>query len=282
MSNLDARVALQQSRFSLIQGAADLSESEVTRLTRQLVNTRMDMLDQNWARFQEEHENLCLSESDALSDLPYIKERVYERCHAFYVYSRAKLLTQRDEFDTLDRNSRSSLSEYGPTSSMMPHGALPRIKLPTFAGDYQTWRAFHDLFSSLIKDNAELSTVQKLHYLKTCLTGEAARIICNLPLTGDNFMVAWTLLLSRYENKRSLITTQLDKITNLKPLKTKSAQGLRTFLTTITEALGAIRALGCAVYHWDPLLLHLLVKLLDPETREAWEVKLGSSSAYPT
>lgn len=78
------------------------------------------------------------------------------------------------------------------------------------------------------------------------------------------------------------MTAQLDRLTNLKPLKTKSAQGLRALLTTISEAMSAIRALGCAVQHWDPFLLHLLVRLLDPETREAWEVKLGSSMIYPT
>ncbi|XP_011859179.1 PREDICTED: uncharacterized protein LOC105556698 [Vollenhovia emeryi] len=282
MSHLEARIALQRSRFSLIENAADFGESEGSGLSRQLVVTRMDMLEQNWMKFQEEHVNMCLTENEALSEQPYLKERVYERCHAFYVYSRAKLLTQRDEFDTLDRHSRSSLSDHVAAPSSLPRSALPRIKLPSFAGDYNTWRAFHDLFTSLIKENADLTSVEKLHYLKTCLTGEAARLICNLPASGDNFTVAWSLLLSRYENKRSLITTQLDRITSLKPLKTKSAQGLRTLHTTLSEALGAMRALGCAVHQWDPLLLHLIVKLLDPETREAWEVQLGSSPTYPT
>ena len=47
----------------------------------------------------------------------------------------------------------------------MPRSALPRIKLPSFSGDYQAWRPFHDLFTSLIKDNADLTTVEKMHYL---------------------------------------------------------------------------------------------------------------------
>lgn len=282
MSNLDARIVLQRSRFTLIQESAESDDTDVSRVTRQLITTRLDMLEQNWAKFQEEHENICLSESDALSERPYLRERVYERCHAFYVYSRAKLLTQRDEFDTLDRHSRPTLSDHGASTSMMPRSALPRIKLPSFSGDYQSWRSFHDLFTALIRDNTDLSAVEKMHYLKTCITGEAARLVSNLPVSGDNFEIAWTLLLSRYENKRFLISAQLDRLTNLKPLKTKSAQGLRALLTTISEAMGAIRALGCAVHHWDPLLLHLLVRLLDPETREAWEVKLGSSTSYPT
>ncbi|XP_072754297.1 uncharacterized protein [Anoplolepis gracilipes] len=282
MANIDARIALQRSRFTLIQEAVEFDETEVTVTNRQILTTRLEMLEQNWIKFQEEHENMCLSESDALSDQPYIKERVYERCHAFYVYSRAKLLTQRNELIALDRQTRTSLSDYGATNSIMPRSTLPRIKLPTFSGEYQAWRTIHDLFTSLIRDNADLTNVEKMHYLKTCVTEEAARLVGNLPISGDNFMTAWTLLVSRDENKRFLITAQLDRITNLKPLKTKSAQDLKNLLTAISETIGALRALGCAVHHWDPLLLHLLVRLLDPETREAWEVKLGSSSAYPT
>lgn len=110
---------------------------------------------------------------------------------------------------------------------------------------------------------------------------QVARLISNLPVSGENFTIAWTLFVSRYENN-FLISTQLDRITNLKPFKIKSAQGLRSLLTTISEAMGAMRALACAMQHWDPLLLHFLVRIFDPETREAWEVKLGSSSVYPT
>lgn len=282
MSNLDARIALQQSRFILIQEAAKSDNTEVPLVTPQLVMTRLEMLEQNWTRFQEEHENLCLTESDALSNQQYIRERVYERCQAFYVYSRAKLLSQRDEFETSNQQTRSSISDHGASTTMMPRSALPRIKLPSFSGDYQSWKSFHDLFTSLIRDNNELSNVEKMHYLKTCVTGEAARLVCNLPVSGDNFTVAWTLLVSRYENKRFLITAQLERITNLKPLKTKSSQGLRALSTTISEAIGALRALDCAVHHWDPLLLHLLTRLLDPDSREAWEVKLGLSTSYPT
>lgn len=282
MSNLDARIALQKSRFNLIQQAAEFDGTEVPRASRHLINTRLEMLEQNWVRFQEEHENMCLSESDALSDHKYIKERIYERGQAFYVFSRAKLLSQREESEISDRHSRSTLSEHGASTSMMPRSALPRIKLPIFTGDYQSWKSFHDLFASMIRDNTELSSVEKMHYLKTSVSGEAARLIGNLPLSGDNFEVAWSLLVSRYENKRFLATAQLDRITNLKPLKTKSAQALRALLTTISEAMGALRVLDCAVHHWDPLLLHFLVKLLDPETREAWEIKLGTSSNYPT
>jgi len=128
-------------------------------------------------------------------------------------------------------------------------------------------RAFYDLFASLIRGNRDLSNVEKMHYLKTCVTGKAARLVGNLSISGDNFTIAWNLFIARFENKWFMITAQLDRITSFKLLKTKTAQGLRTLLTTISEATAALRSLGS----W-----------LDPESREAWKVNLGSSTSYPT
>lgn len=42
---------------------------------------------------------------------------------------------------------------------------LPRIELPTFAGAYEDWRPFHDIFHSMIHENVALPIIQKLHYL---------------------------------------------------------------------------------------------------------------------
>ncbi|XP_077259143.1 uncharacterized protein LOC143895704 [Temnothorax americanus] len=121
-----------------------------------------------------------------------------------------------------------------------------------------------------------------MHYLKTSLSGEALKFVTNLPMSGDSFEIAWDTLVTRYENKRFLISAYLDSLTNLKPLKTKAASGLSSLLASATESIGALRALGCFVDYWDPILVHLLVKLLDADSREAWEVKLGSTSTFPT
>ena len=161
---------------------------------------------------------------------------------------------------------------------MLPRNSLPRIKLPNFSGEYKSWRSFYDLFTRMIRNNKDLSDAEKMHYLKTCVTGEAARLISNVPASSENFIVAWDLLISTYENKPFLISAQLDRIYDIKPLKVKSAQGMRSLRTTVLETVGALRALGCAVDQWDPLLVHYLVKLFDPQSCEIWEMKFGSSA----
>lgn len=282
MSNITPRIALQQSRFKLIQQAADYDFDDEQLSSRQFINTRLEVLESNWFKFQEEHESICHSTYNDLHEHSYMKTKVYERCQEFYVHARSRLLTQRDDVEAPASHSRSLLSDPGAPVTVTHRSTLPRISLPTFSGNYETWRSFRDLFTAIIRDNAGLSSVEKMHYLKTSLTGEASRLVVNLPVSGDNFEIAWETLISRYENKRFLVNAELDKITHLKPLKIKSSESLGSFLTTISESLGALRALGCPVHHWDPLLLHILVKLLDSDTREAWELSLGSTMTIPT
>lgn len=198
MADIEARISLQLSRFNLIQEAADYDYDHNPRSNRQLINARLDILEQNWAKFQQEHENLCLFESDVVKDHSYLKERIYEICQAFYVYARAQLHALRDASEA--PTTRSNLSEQDASSSLRPRSSLPRIKLPVFSGNYQSWRSFHDLFTALIRDNVDLTNVEKMHYLKTCVTDEAARLVGNLTISDDNFTIAWTQLVSRYEN----------------------------------------------------------------------------------
>ncbi|XP_043498831.1 uncharacterized protein LOC122522094 [Polistes fuscatus] len=93
-----------------------------------------------------------------------------------------------------------------------PRTVLPNISLPKFSGAFSDWRPFEELFSSMIKNNPDLSQVEKLHYLRTSLEGEAAKVISNLKLSADSFDIAWNRLSDRFDNKRLLILAHLDRL----------------------------------------------------------------------
>lgn len=82
MTNLASRISLQESRFILIQNAADsiLENFPVTPLSRQLITTRLEVLESNWLKFQNEHKSICHEHSEFIEDQPYFKNRTYERC----------------------------------------------------------------------------------------------------------------------------------------------------------------------------------------------------------
>jgi hypothetical protein len=82
------------------------------------------------------------------------------------------------------------------------HIKLPVISLPTFDGNSCSWLQYRDTFEALIVNNNTLSNVQKFHYLIASLNNEAKDLIANLHVTNENFLVAWQLVIQRYNNKR--------------------------------------------------------------------------------
>ena len=70
---------------------------------------------------------------------------------------------------------------------------------------HDTWLDFFDSFNSIIHGDNDIPTIQKLYYLKGCVTGDAAKIIAALETTSENYEVAWDLLKCRYHNQKSLI-----------------------------------------------------------------------------
>lgn len=114
-------------------------------------------------------------------------------------------VTRTFGYDLPVSRSRSRSSESHATMSVLSRSALPRTDLPRLSGNCQTWRTFRDLFTSLIRNNVDLSNVEKMHYLWTCITDEAACLTSNLSLSGDHVALAWQMLCSRYDNKRNWI-----------------------------------------------------------------------------
>lgn len=81
---------------------------------------------------------------------------------------------------------------------------LPKITIPTFFGNYSERTTFHDLFTSMVHKNEALDNVQKLHYLKSHLKGEAEQLIRHTPISDAYYGQCWSMLEKRYSNKTYL------------------------------------------------------------------------------
>jgi Protein of unknown function (DUF1759) len=68
---------------------------------------------------------------------------------------------------------------------------LPTIALPTYKGEFEKWLEFRDIFESLIHTNQDINDIQKFHYLKAALHGDAAKIITALDISASNYKIAW-------------------------------------------------------------------------------------------
>ncbi|GFY61137.1 uncharacterized protein TNIN_343451 [Trichonephila inaurata madagascariensis] len=88
---------------------------------------------------------------------------------------------------------------------------LPEIPLPKFSGKYEEWSNFKIQFNNIISTNSQLSSEQKLHYLKAALTSEAK----NLETISDSFN--FKIFKKRFMKKKRLIVETQNK-GNFKPL----------------------------------------------------------------
>ncbi|KYN12141.1 hypothetical protein ALC57_15704 [Trachymyrmex cornetzi] len=168
------------------------------------------------------------------------------------------------------------------STSYYHHAKLPRIEIPKFNGNPEEWLSFKDLFTSLVIANRSLSAVEKIQYLKTSLVGNAAQLLRNMTITGDNFQRAWETLIAFYENTRMLVNSTLNSLLNLKRMSKESAQEMELLYTNIMQIYRSLENLQRPVGQWDDFLVFVAVQRLDSESVKAWEQHLGSTKEPPT
>lgn len=221
------------------------------RLNRHTLELRVQSIESSWEAFRSNHDKLSDARTEEMSELAYFTDDLYSDCEEAYFQGKGNLLELIDKsFGHIEISNASSV-DTSCHARCDTSRSLPKIALPKFSGKYLDWAPFRDLFSSLVTSNPTLPAVEKLHYLKGHVTDEAAQLIANLALTGDNFQRAWDTLVARYENKRLLVASHLDQLLSLSPQPTRSAEGLKQLIATVKESLGSLRALDVPVEHWE-------------------------------
>ncbi|GFY74409.1 integrase catalytic domain-containing protein [Trichonephila inaurata madagascariensis] len=151
---------------------------------------------------------------------------------------------------------------------------LPEIPLPKFSGKYEKWSNFKIQFNNIISTNSQLSSEQKLHYLKAALTFETK----NLETISDSFESSFKSLEERYENERLIAETQVKAILNLAKLNNESAKDLRNLIDDVNKNIRALKVLEFERNNLsDILILNNILQKLDKETLKQFEYSLNST-----
>lgn len=111
-------------------------------------------------------------------------------------------------------------------------------------------------------DNSQLSNVEKFYYLKSFLQDEPLQVIANLPVTNDNYLIAWNLLIERFENKRLIIYNYIKALFDCPNLIKESHANLRNLYDLFNKNLRSLKSLGQATENWDTLFICLLINLM--------------------
>lgn len=152
---------------------------------------------------------------------------------------------------------------------------MPKVQLPTFDGNVTNWIRFKDSFNAMVKENTNLSDIQKLFYLDGCIVGDARNITEKVEFSADGFDVAWTALMLRYDNKRIIIENHIVELLKLNSLYKEASSEIHKIIDNVSVHLSALRKLGQNVDSWNMIIIQLVAQKLDNETRKLWEAEIG-------
>lgn len=279
-------LAVLEDTANLLQKTqVNLKKCPKSRLTTGYIEARMKIINDYWNTFKTAHRDLVkITPKEQKGNLPYflneeffIYEDLYNILHGDLKDMLLKLSASTSTESSLDTSSSNSTAQNNLVQ-------LPKIQLPTFTGTYEAWPAFSDLFISLVHNNTNLSDVQKLHYLKTSVAAEAESLLKHIQVTSNNYTYAWDILKTRYGNKRLILNSILKRLFNQRKLTMQSAVLLKGLLDTTVECLNNLSNMNISTDSWDPVIIHLLVQKLDPDTHRSWEeyAYKEESEALPT
>ena len=122
-----------------------------------------------------------------------------------------------------------------------PRMRMPEIKLPIFSGEPELWLEFRDKFLALIHNDAYATNIEKFHYLKSVLQGEAGNLLQSVACTSEGYELAWTAVCARYDNPRVLLNNHLKAFFKLESIGRESANKLRFLHDNFTKHINAIK-----------------------------------------
>lgn len=105
------------------------------------------------------------------------------------------------------------------------------------------WPSFKNSFNHLIANNPNLTNLQRLHYLKTSLTGDARQLIQHYDIAEANYQAAWNKLNLRYDNKNFLVATHLKSLINYQVQSKETESNLRSLIDTFTDSVNGLHTL---------------------------------------
>ncbi|XP_045459242.1 uncharacterized protein LOC123669695 [Melitaea cinxia] len=182
----------------ITRGLTNFKKCNKDKLTVEYIEARQELLEKDWSLFKDT--NTKIYEKFKIEDIGQKVVDIYDGVEDTYIMYKSLMKT------TLNKISVSKCSVQGDSNSSSTKSPnsfvkLPKIAIPIFSGKYGEWTTFHDLFISLVHKNESLDNVQKLHYLKSHLSGEAEQLIRHTPISDANYSECWALALECMEPK---------------------------------------------------------------------------------
>ncbi|CAG7817678.1 unnamed protein product, partial [Allacma fusca] len=260
-----------------------LLKTKLTRVKTKVEAHREKMIDTHTARVYEEQIQELWSEfnelfDEILSTCSEDEDDEHQRQYAEIAerFDDAKVAIRRiiEELTGTHHHATNRRQSREPVHADVTM-KLPKLNVPTFSGKILEWTSLNDLFVSSIHLHPTLKGSQKLQYLKSALTGDAAELLESFQISDANYNEAWDTLRKRYQNLRELVKSHLNRFLEMPFVKHESGVELRRLVDTSSSVVRALKALKRPINDDCDLAVHIITTRLDTETHKLWETLIG-------
>ncbi|XP_036343342.1 uncharacterized protein LOC118752558 [Rhagoletis pomonella] len=226
----------------ILNFAANTRKVSKQKRTKGYLVARRNLLADYWKRYNDFRDDISAAdviEGEEGKVKTTLSEARLEAIELAYSEALGEIHDEIKEFDNhrSENHPATILSHTCGGTTNTSASKLPKIILPKFDGSFQKWLSFKDIFTTCVINEACLSDVQRLHYLKGSLLGEAETLLRSISIQENNFAIAWDMLQQRYDNKRRLVKSYLRNITKLPAMTNESDNAMRKLLDTTSESV---------------------------------------------
>ena len=267
-------MALLLKRIQGHKGVITRMEGEIDTLLRastidtERLNTLLNKYDQQRQKIQQLSEELVIN-----SDEKDVEDFVLE-----YEMLDCQLQSKLDCYRVVLNANKPAVSSRVCRNESETLVKLPTISLPTFDGDVTQWSSFWDRFKASVHSRTDLKPVQKLDYLKSQLTGIAAKLIDPFESTDTSYHNALLLLQETFEDQDRTIRVICNKFLNMKN-PTHNVTELLEFKAELESYLRSLESLNCNIDECSFMLVTILTNKLGIKTLEI--IQKEAAKDYP-
>ena len=254
MRNLEAFVLLGA------QGNCDVFELEAAI---EDFNKRLDVLDEAQYAVEAALPEDVL-EQDIANSADYREAAVRVKVKAIRLLS-----SMRSDSDGSQSGHRSTGSMYQDEYQDV---RLPKINLPTFDGKVTEWQSFWERFESGVHQK-RLRDVDKFHYLRSVLEGEAKLAIEGFELSSANYEAALSILKERFGRQEAIIFAHIQGLLSIQ-LDEGGRQSrtscLRKLLEQLLSHVRSLESLGISGDTYGVVLTPVILSRLPRDITLEW------------
>ncbi|KAG1656930.1 hypothetical protein GQR58_023669 [Nymphon striatum] len=146
---------------------------------------------------------------------------------------------------------------------------LPKLSIKPFNGDILQFQSFLDQFNAAIS-SSNLNNIEKFTYLKSLVEGPAANCVAGLPLTANNFEIAFDLLKNRFGKRSAQIQAHISHLLRIQPVLSENSWFLRKLLDSLEINVRGLEALDISGKTYSALLVPILLSRLPDSIKLQW------------